>query len=60
MVLGRVKDDYCMDKDLRKMSEIIHNTKDSSKRNATFINDLYKIDDRVTKFHRVEYEKVGS
>ena len=60
MVLGRVKDDYRMDKDLRKMSEIILNTKDSNKRNAMFINDLYKIDERITKFHRVEYEKLGS
>ena len=60
VVLGRVKDDYRMDKDLRKMSEIILNTKDSNKRNATFINDLYKIDERITKFHRVEYEKLRS
>ena len=29
VVLGRVKDDYHMDKDLRKMSEIVLNTKDS-------------------------------
>ena len=49
-----------MDKDLRKMSEIILNTKDSNKRNATFIDDIYKIDERITKFHRIEYEKLGS
>ena len=54
IVLGRVKDDYCMDKDLRKMSEIIHNVKDSNKRNAAFIDGLYKNDDRITKYHRME------
>ena len=37
------------------MSEIIHNVKDSNKRNAAFIDNLYKIDDRITKFHRIEH-----
>ena len=60
VVLGRVKDDYRMDKDLRKMSEIILNTKDSKKRNAAFIEDLYKIDERITRFQRIEYEERGS
>ena len=60
VILGRVKDDYRMDKDLRKMSEIILNTKDSNKRNAAFIDDLYKIDERITKFQKIEYEERGS
>ena len=60
VVLGRVKDDYRMDKDLRKMSEIILNTKDSKKRNAAFIEDLYKINERMTRFQRIEYEERGS
>ena len=55
VVIGRVKDDYCIDEDLRKMLEIIHNVKDSNKRNALFIDDLYKIDDRIAKFHRIEH-----
>ena len=59
VIIGRVND-YCIEEDLRKMSEIIHNVKDSNKRNATFINDLYKIDERITRFPKVEYEKLGS
>ena len=55
VIIGRVKDDYCIDTDLRKMSEIIHHVKDSNKRNAVFIDNLYKIDDRITKFHRIEH-----
>ena len=55
VIIGRVKDDYCIDMDLRKMSEIISHVKDSNKRNAMFIDDLYKIDDRITKFHRIEH-----
>ena len=53
--LGRVKDDYRMDTDLEKMSEIVLNTKDSKKRNAAFIDDLYKIDERITRFQKLEY-----
>ena len=60
VILGRVKDDYRMDKDLRKMSEIILNTKDSKKRNAAFIDDLYKIDERITRFQKIEYKERGS
>ena len=57
VTLGRVKDDYRMDTDLEKMSEIILNTKDSKKRNAAFIDDLYKIDERITRFQKVEYDE---
>ena len=60
VILGRVKDDYRMDTDLRKMLEIILNTKDSKKRNAAFIDNLYKIDERITKFQKIEYEERGS
>ena len=55
LTIGRLKDDYCIDADLKKMSEIISHVKDSNKRNAAFIDDLYKIDDRITKFHRIEH-----
>ena len=56
VVIGRVKDNYCIDEDLTKMSEIIHNVKDSNKRNAAFIDDLYKIDERITRFQKLVYE----
>ena len=55
VIIGRVKDDYCIEEDLRKMSEIIHNVKDSNKRNAAFIDGLYKNDNRITKYHRMEH-----
>ena len=55
MIVGRVKDDYCIEEDLRKMLEIIHNVKDSNKRNAAFIDGLYKNDNRITKYHRMEH-----
>ena len=45
-----------MDTDLKKMSEIILNTKDSKKRNAAFIDDLYKIDERIARFQKLVYE----
>ena len=51
VIIGRVKDDYCIEEDLRKMSEIIHNVKVSNKRNA----GLYKNDNRITKYHRMEH-----
>ena len=55
VIIGRVKDDYCIDAGLKKLSEIISHVKDSNKRNAVFIDNLYKIDDRITKFHRIEH-----
>ena len=55
VVIGRVKDDYCVDTDLKKMSEIISHVKDSNKRNAAFIDDLYKIDG-IHKYWRVDQD----
>ena len=56
VIIGRVKDNYCIDADLKKMLEIISHVKDSKKRNTMFIDDLYKIDDRITKFHKIEHK----
>ena len=53
VVIGLVKDDYCVDTDLKKMLEIISHVKDSNKRNAAFIDDLYKIDG-IHKYWRVD------
>ena len=55
MIVGRVKDNYGIEEELRKMSEIIHNVKDSNKRNAAFIDGLYKNDNKIIKYHRMEY-----
>ena len=55
VIIGRVKDDYCIEEDLRKMSEIIHNVKDPNKRNAALIDGLYKNDNRIAKYHRMEH-----
>ena len=55
VVIRLVKDNYCVDTDLKKMLEIISHVKDSNKRNAAFIDDLYKIDG-IHKYQRVEQD----
>ena len=55
VVIGLVKDDYCVDTDLKKMSKIISQVKDSNKRNTAFIDNLYKIDG-IHKYQRVDQD----
>ena len=55
VVIGRVKDDYCVDTVLKNMSKIISHVKDSNKRNAAFIDNLYKIDG-IHKYQRVDQD----
>ena len=55
VVIGRVKDDYCVDTDLKRMLKIISHVKDSNKRNAAFIDNLYKIDG-IHKYRRVDQD----
>ena len=55
VLIGRVKDDYSVDTDLEDMSKIIHHIKDLNKRNAAFIDHLYKIDG-IHKYWRVDQD----
>ena len=55
VLIGRVKDDYSVNTDLENMSKINGRVKDLNKRNAAFIDHLYKIDG-IHKYQRVDQD----